>query len=87
MDFGCEFVTTVVVIADTSHNLNKRPYFIYLHSEHKSVVGGYPTVTQEKKLNKSVELKSSCTHLRWLQGMHMHTRSSTRDLAILLSSP
>ena len=25
MDFGCEFVTTVVVIADTSHNETNNP--------------------------------------------------------------
>ena len=52
MDFGCEFVTTVVVIADTSHNRTNDPTLSTFALEHKSVVGGYPTVTLEKELNK-----------------------------------
>ena len=53
MDFGCEFVTTVVVIADTSYNRTNDPTLSTFALEHKSVVGGYPTVTLEKELNKN----------------------------------
>ena len=53
MDFGCEFVTTVVVIADTSYNRTNNPTLPTFALEHKSVVGGYPTVTLEKELNKN----------------------------------
>ena len=52
MDFGCDFVTTVVVIADTSHNRTNDPTLFTFALKHKSVVGGYPTVTLEKELNK-----------------------------------